>query len=388
MPQVGIRRTSIDRLEQDVEELLGWIGYAPAKERILLKPNIVAAVSPENGDDTHPKVTEALIRYFQRRGKQVVLAEGSGIFDTEEAFERLLETTGYLDIRDRLGVPIINVEHLECEDVPWTYGSIPLPKMLPDCEYINVPTMKTHIQTLVTLGAKNQKGLLQMKTKKLFHKKELHDYLRALSEVVRPALTLVDGLYCVEGTGPTGPPVGEVKEMGLLVAGKNMMAVDNVCTEIMGFDVKDVKHLEPVKDVEVLGERIEAVRSTFKPPVRIIRVDPFTVYSDDKVCTMCSVPFYRALSKIFNTPALYDQFTKRPDLRQVSVIMGPTDPPADPESYPVCLGDCSTRTARKKGIAHIAGCHPDYREVVNFFCPGAYPDMDRADSKTHSKESS
>ena len=255
------------------------------------------------------------------------------------------------------------------------FEPLPLPKLLADVEYVNLPAMKTHIQTLATLGVKNQKGLLAMKTKKLFHKKDLHGCILALSEVIQPALTLVDGLICIEGTGPTGPPVGEVKRMDLLVAGTNMMAVDNVCTGIMGFDVHDVKHLRPVEDIEVLGEGIPEVRSPFKPPARTIRVDPFVVYSDDKVCTMCSVPFYRALSKIFNTPELYNQFAKRPDLREVSILMGPSDPPADLGPCPVCLGECSTKTARKLGIPHIAGCHPDYREIVNFFCPGTYPDI-------------
>jgi uncharacterized protein (DUF362 family) len=336
MAQVGIRRTRIDRLEQDVEELLDQVGYRPARDRILLKPNILSAVSPENGDNTHPGVTEALIRYFRKRGKEVVLAEGNGIFDSDKAFERLLYRAGYLDIRDRLEVPIFNVEQAETEDVPWQYGSIPLPKMLAGYEYINVPTMKTHSQTLVTLGVKNQKGLLLMKTKKLFHKKGLHDYIHALSQVLQPSLTLVDGLFCLEGTGPTGPPVGEVKRMDLLVAGKNMMAVDNVCTRIMGFDVKEVKHLRPVKDIEVLGERVEDVRSPFKGPLSLIEFGPFTAHSDDKTCTMCSVPLYRALTKIFNTPELYEQFSKRPELGRVSIIMGPSDPPADLGPCPVC----------------------------------------------------
>jgi uncharacterized protein (DUF362 family) len=376
MPRVGIRKTDIDRLEQDVEVLLNLIGYSPVKEKILLKPNLLAAVPPENGDDTHPKVSEALALYFLNRGKKVVLAEGNGIFDSDQAFDRLLETAGYLDIRDRLGVPIINLEQVERVDVPWKYGSISLPKMLFEYEYVNVPTMKTHIQTRVTLGVKNQKGLLPMRTKKLFHKKGLHAYIRALSEVVRPALTLVDGLFCVEGTGPTGPPVGEVKRMNLLVAGRDVTAVDHVCTEIMGFHVEEVMHLKPVKDVEIVGEKIADVRSPFKKPADVIRVDPFTVFSDDKVCTMCSVPLYKALAKIFNTPELYEPFGKRPDLRRVSILMGPSEPPQDPGPCAVCLGDCSAATARRKGLPHIAGCHPDYREIVNFFCPGAYPDVE------------
>ena len=78
-------------------------------------------------------------------------------------------------------------------------GTLDVPKLLRDCEYVNVPTMKTHGQTMVTLGVKNQKGLLPMGQKKFFHKKDLHACILALSEAVRPDLTVVDGIYCVEG---------------------------------------------------------------------------------------------------------------------------------------------------------------------------------------------
>ena len=87
----------MDRLDYDLEELLHLVGYRPQKNRILLRPNLVAAAPPQNRDDTHPRVTEALIRYFRKRGKEVVLREGGGVFDSDRAFERLLEAPGYLD---------------------------------------------------------------------------------------------------------------------------------------------------------------------------------------------------------------------------------------------------------------------------------------------------
>ncbi len=100
MIQVGIRRADVSSLEKDIEKLLDLIQYRPVKEKVLLKPNIVFASSPEVGDITHPKVIEALIRYFQKRKKDVVVAEGTGIFSTDKEFERLLRATQYDYIRD------------------------------------------------------------------------------------------------------------------------------------------------------------------------------------------------------------------------------------------------------------------------------------------------
>jgi hypothetical protein len=123
-----------------------------------------------------------------------------GIFGTDKAFERLLETAQYDRIRGQRDVPIINLELVERDETPWRYGSIAFPKLLKEYEYINVPTMKTHLQTTVSLRVKNRKGLIPMKSRKIFLKKDLHSYLLELSHVVQPSLTLADALYCIEGT--------------------------------------------------------------------------------------------------------------------------------------------------------------------------------------------
>ncbi|MGD9032598.1 MAG: DUF362 domain-containing protein [Desulfobacteraceae bacterium] len=379
MVQVGIRKTKLDDLEGDVAKLLKLIGYVPSRAKILLKPNIVVASPPEEGDITHPRVIEALVRYFRERKKEVVVAEGTGIFSTEKEFEKLLHTTQYEVIRDELHVPIINLEQVEREKVPWRYGSISLPKLLADYEYINVPTMKTHLQATVSLAVKNQKGLIPMKTKKIFHKKDLHSHILELSNVIQPTLTLVDAIYCIEGTGPTGPPIGEVKRMDLLVAGKDMMAVDNVCVQIMGFNVGDIRHLRSADHIQVQGEKIEDVRSDFKRPMAFFSRDNFVVHMDEKACTMCTVTFYKALSKLLYTPELKEQLEKRKDLSEINIILGPAVPPSDLGSCALCVGDCSAKAAKRTGLPIIKGCHPDYREIVNFLFPGTYPEVGSRD---------
>jgi uncharacterized protein (DUF362 family) len=375
MTEVGIRRAHLDKLENNVETLLDLCSYRPVKDKILLKPNIVVASPPEEGDITHPELIKALIHYFQKRKKEVVVAEGTGIFSTEEEFETLLHTTQYDVIRDELDVPIINLEQVEREKVPWRYGSISLPKLLKDYEYINVPTMKTHLQATVSLGVKNQKGLIPMETKKVFHKKDLHSHILELSNVIQPAFTLVDAIFCIEGTGPTGPPIGEVKRMDLLVAGKDMMAVDNVCVQIMGFDVRDIRHLRSVDHIQVLGEKIEDIRSDFKRPMAFFSRDNFIVHMDEKACTMCTVSFYQALSKLLYTPELKEQLEQRKDLGEINIIMGPATPPSDLGTCALCVGDCSVKAAKRTGLPLIKGCHPDYREIVNFLFPGTYSDL-------------
>ena len=61
-----------------------------------------------------------------------------------------------------------------------------------------------------------------------------------------------------------------------------------------------------------------------------------------------------------------------PVLEKIDIILGPADPPSRPGTCLLCVGDCSTKTARASGLPQIRGCHPDYREIINFFFPGTY----------------
>ena len=54
MSTVAIKKNSQDPLGDAIEKLLDLIEYLPAKEKILLKPNIVVAATPEEGATTHP----------------------------------------------------------------------------------------------------------------------------------------------------------------------------------------------------------------------------------------------------------------------------------------------------------------------------------------------
>ena len=109
--------------------------------------------------------------------------------------------------------------------------------------------------------------------------------------------------------------------MGLLLAGADMTAVDNVCVDIMGFAIDDIRHLTPVNDIEVVGEKVEDVRSDFKKPLKaIMRVNPFVIYLDDSACTMCTVSLYKALSKLLGASELKHELIGKTCVRSTLLL--------------------------------------------------------------------
>jgi len=87
-------------------------------------------------------------------------------------------------------------------------------------------------------------------------------------------LNVVDGLVGTEVNETSGNPV----KMDLLIAGTDMVAVDSVGSAVMGIDPSEVKYLglaekvglgvSNLRDIDILGEDIEAVRQEFELPSR------------------------------------------------------------------------------------------------------------------------
>jgi uncharacterized protein (DUF362 family) len=306
-PAVSVVRIQDDRVDLAVEEAIDLLGgietVAKGKERIMLKPNLVAE-SPDF--TTKPAVVRTLAQLMQQSGKEVLIGEGSAggtgfnvrgdvtyrtrnreILDDMQRY--VFDTLGYTDLAGSLRTPLINLHSggMAEVEVPngFVFDKLTLHESLTDIDLLcSVPMMKTHVLATVTLGMKNLIGLYPG-TVYYSVRSWLHDQA-AMAEspgiafetidMVRAnklGLTVVDGSMAMEGDGPTG---GSLVPMNVIVAGMNPLATDIVAADVMGIGVNDVptfvwayrSGLGPasVSDVEVRGENLENVRRPFVKP--------------------------------------------------------------------------------------------------------------------------
>jgi Pyruvate/2-oxoacid:ferredoxin oxidoreductase delta subunit len=111
---------------------------------------------------------------------------------------------------------------------------------------INLPKLKTHALTLYTGAVKNLFGVIPGKRKSEVHIRApgVQDFSRELVnllELVRPALTLMDGVGGMEGEGPGAG--GTPHAYGCLAASTDPVALDSVLSQAMGFRNGAVVHL-------------------------------------------------------------------------------------------------------------------------------------------------
>jgi Pyruvate/2-oxoacid:ferredoxin oxidoreductase delta subunit len=90
----------------------------------------------------------------------------------------------------------------------------------------------------------------------------------------KPALTIVDGITAIEGNGPGAG--GKLVDLGILLAGTDPVAMDTICTEIMGFEQTTVLTTQAaarrglgtnnLAEIEVKGVPLKEVQRKFEFP--------------------------------------------------------------------------------------------------------------------------
>ena len=360
---VGIVKTNYDSVEQKMEELLDLIGYEPKKERVLIKPNVLGPFDPASGIVTHPKVVGALIKILKQKDLTVVVGESSVVgTDTMTAFKK----AGYFEIAQKYGIKLVDLNKEKRRKVKFNNRTLKIPEIVFSHEYINIPKLKTHDQAFVSISMKNQKGLLMSNDKKSFHRKGNHalgQNVHLLSSIVQPDLNVVDGIDCLEGNGPG--QWGTKKNMDILVGGCNAVEVDNVCVEIMGFDIDRIDYI-PKINYSIVGIGVEDVRSNFiEPEFNRPRKKLNCYFWLGQACSGCNQNIRASMTGLWKRPFRAGSFVFQSIFNRMNIIAGSCEGlNIDRKDFVICIGECTRKEAEKKGYKFIPGCPPDVKTII------------------------
>jgi uncharacterized protein (DUF362 family) len=245
-------------------------------KRVLLKPNLVEPSRAIPHMTTHPAVVIAAAEAFRRFGAHVTVGEAPGhIRDTQMA----LDESG---VGEALHDAELSFADLNYEQVAWrTNGGrfsklkgLYFPRSVVEADFVvSMPKMKTHHWVGMTCSMKNLYGVLPgIKygwPKNVLHHNGIPETVADIAATLPRTLAIVDGIDCMEGDGPI---LGSMKQMGLLLVGANLAAVDATAARIMGLEPERISYLAlaagrlgPLSDrqIEQRGERWQQVASPF-----------------------------------------------------------------------------------------------------------------------------
>lgn len=227
----------------DVGALKEFLGSAFARinfrahgSRVLLKPNLLAGKPPRKCVNTHPQLVRSLAEMLLDEGCTVLVGDSPGY----ESTERALRGSGIGEVAKTLG---LQVARFDKKIVKRSQGISPYREFLvgEDPEsfdlIINLPKFKTHAMMGLTLGVKNTFGFVPRFEKAKWHLKAGRDpllfgaILLDIHALVKPALTILDGILAMEGDGPSS---GKPRHIGLVAVADDALALDLFVERMLG----------------------------------------------------------------------------------------------------------------------------------------------------------
>jgi uncharacterized protein (DUF362 family)/Pyruvate/2-oxoacid:ferredoxin oxidoreductase delta subunit len=264
---IAITRT-FDGIEAAAHRVIAQVGGMASvlkHARIaVLKPNFVAGRPAQTGATTNFALLKAVAEEVRACGAEPVLCENPGTeFDREATYTLL----GVEKFCAENGIRIVYVDQEGGAD-DWfevhptgarRLRSFHLPRFMQDVCLINLPVLKTHVVSTMTLSMKNPMGILPRPDRRAMHTFGIDQSIVDMNLGLKPDLTIVDGSVGQDGEGPL---YGEQADLQVLVAGRDSLAVDLACCRLVGVQPRAVPHLKLA--LEQLG----------KPEWRVVGEDP------------------------------------------------------------------------------------------------------------------
>ncbi|MBV1767677.1 MAG: DUF362 domain-containing protein, partial [Methanobacterium sp.] len=216
-----------EALNKCLNQLGGLKSFINKKDTVLLKPNMLLAARPDEQVTTHPNLVESLARMVLDEEATPILGDCPG--GSFQDIEKFWKSTGYRDISKKLGIELVNFESAGSYICKRSGKKYPISRAVLDADaIINLPKIKTHSLTLFTCAIKNMYGTVPGFTKADIHRKnpkpsEFAESVVDIYALTKPTLNLVDGVWGMEGPGPSG---GDPRKLGMILASTDGVALD------------------------------------------------------------------------------------------------------------------------------------------------------------------
>ena len=252
-----------------LEALGGISNFVKKGQRVVLKPNMSFARTPDFSATTHPLVVATMAQACIEAGASQVLV----LDHTLHRPELCLERTGIRDACKSIpGVHVLALqERTFFREVKISKGevleSVEVVKEILDGHIlINIPVAKSHSATGVSLGMKGLMGLVW--DRESFHSRfNINQAIADLGTVIRPHLTILDATRALASGGPGGP--GEVKKPNLIIAGTDPVAVDSYGVSIVPWYGQNFK-----------GRQVEHLLAAYQKGLGKIDIDQLRVFKE------------------------------------------------------------------------------------------------------------
>jgi uncharacterized protein (DUF362 family) len=230
--------------DKAIASLGGIQEFVPKGSKVLVKPNIGWDVAPDRAGNTHPKLVARIVEQCLSAGAKQV-----SVFDhTCDPWAQCYKNSGIERAVKDAGGRIVS------GDSEGYYQKVAVPngkrlteakvhELLLDADvFINVPILKHHSSSMVTIGMKNLMGVVW--DRGFWHRNDLHQCIADFASYRKPTLTVVDAYNVMKQNGPRGVSVGDVVAMKSLIVSRDLVAADAAAAKLFGAEPSDIPHIQ------------------------------------------------------------------------------------------------------------------------------------------------
>jgi len=261
-------KTAVDRL---LRYIGGFAGLVEPNDSVFLKINHLGNHPIERAINTHPSVVSSFAGSLKAVTGNITVGDS-----LDSADSGAFETTGFLAMSRENGLRLVNLWGLDYVSAgvpdPHALNAVPIPALVAEAGLVvSFPKLKTHLLTLVTGAVKNNYGYLPLQVRLRLHREHIAptDFAATVVDVYaasKPGLTVMDGVEALEGNGPSRG--GQPRHLGVLIGGRDGVAVDAVASAIIGVEPMSVPTTRMAHErglgvgdlAEMLGESLKSVR--------------------------------------------------------------------------------------------------------------------------------
>jgi uncharacterized protein (DUF362 family) len=221
-----------------IDGLGGMQRFVKRGDVVWIKANLAWDRTPDQAGNTNPQVVAALVKMCQDAGAKTVKIGDNPVHAAAKAYPAsgipaaVKPLDGQMVYLDKLRFKKTDIHGERLKTV------LVYPDIL-DCDLvINVPIVKDHRMTDVTLCMKNYMGVID--NRQPLHQ-DLATCLADLTRFMKPRLCVLDAVRLLKDHGPTGGKLEDVVVKTTVAAGVDIVALDAFGLELMGREPSETK---------------------------------------------------------------------------------------------------------------------------------------------------
>jgi len=230
-------------LDKAILSLGGMKRYVKPNQTVVIKPNIGWDTSPERGGNTNPELVARIIEHCLSAGAKTVY-----VFDhTINEWTRTYSNSGIEKAAKDAGAKVVsgNSESYYHQITIRNGKKLKSDKVheliLESDVFINVPILKSHGGSTLTISMKNLMGV--MWDRQWWHGNDLHQCIADFASEIKPTLNVVDAYRVMKRNGPRGVSLSDVVEMKSLIISEDIVAADAAAAKLFGKEPEQIGHI-------------------------------------------------------------------------------------------------------------------------------------------------